>query len=130
MGGKAINKPIYDYKIHQRKEETEYIEQPRILILEGILVLQDERVRDLSDIKIYVDTDSDLRFIRRLNRDMNERGRTVDSVINQYLNTVKPMHEAFVEKTKKYADIIIPNDLGHDVAVDLIASKISEILKK
>jgi len=130
VNGKSIEKPLYDYSIHQRKEETEYIEPSRILVLEGILVLQDERIRKLSDIKVYVDTDSDIRFIRRMTRDINERGRSVESVVTQYLTTVKPMHEAFVEKTKKYADIIIPNDFQHDVAVDLLESKISEILKK
>ena len=130
INGKEINKPLYDYSIHQRKEETELIEPSKIIILEGILVLEDERIRNLSDIKIYVDTDSDLRFIRRMIRDMNERGRDVDSIVTQYLTTVKPMHEAFVEKTKKYADIIIPNDFSHDVAVDLLESKITEILKK
>lgn len=130
VNGKSIEKPLYDYSIHQRKDETEYIEPSRILVLEGILVLQDERIRKLSDIKIYVDTDSDIRFIRRMTRDINERGRSVESVVTQYLTTVKPMHEAFVEKTKKYADIIIPNDFQHDVAVDLLESKISEILKK
>ncbi len=130
IDGKEINKPLYDYSMHQRKDETELIEPSRILILEGILVLEDERIRDLSDIKIYVDTDSDLRFIRRMLRDISERGRSVESVVNQYLTTVKPMHEAFVEKTKKYADIIIPNDFSHDVAVDLLESKIFEILKK
>ena len=130
INGNPINKPIYDYSLHQRKDETELIEPSKILILEGILVLEDERIRDLSDIKIYVDTDSDLRFIRRMMRDINERGRSVESVVNQYLSTVKPMHEAFVEKTKKYADIIIPNDFRHDVAVDLLESKIVDILKK
>ena len=130
IDGEAINKPVYDYSMHQRKDETELIEPSKIIILEGILVLEDERIRDLSDIKIYVDTDSDLRFIRRMLRDVNERGRSVESVVNQYLTTVKPMHEAFVEKTKKYADIIIPNDFRHDVAVDLLESKIFEILKK
>ena len=130
INGESINKPLYDYSLHQRKDETELIEPSKILILEGILVLEDERIRNLSDIKIYVDTDSDLRFIRRMLRDISERGRNVDSVVTQYLTTVKPMHEAYVEKTKKYADIIIPNDFSHDVAVDLMETKISEILKK
>lgn len=127
--GKAIEKPLYDYVIHQRKEETELIEPAKILILEGILVMEEPEVRDLSDIKVYVDTDPDLRFIRRMERDTIERGRSVESVVNQYLKTVKPMHEAFVEQTKKYADIIIPNDFSHDVAVNMITAKISEILR-
>ena len=127
--GKAIEKPLYDYIDHQRKTETEEIEPSKILILEGILVMSDERVRNLSDIKVYVDTDADLRFIRRMLRDTKERGRSVDSVVNQYLKTVKPMHEAFVEPTKKYADIIIPNDYSHDVAVNMMIAKIHEILE-
>ena len=127
--GKTIEKPLYDYIDHQRKEETEEIEPAKILILEGILVMSDERVRNLSDIKVYVDTDADLRFIRRMLRDTKERGRDVDSVVNQYLKTVKPMHEAFVEPTKKYADIIIPNDYSHDVAVNCMIAKIHEILE-
>ena len=127
--GIAINKPLYDYVIHNRKEETEYIEPAKILILEGILVMESPEVRALSDIKVYVDTDPDLRFIRRMLRDTKERGRSVESVVNQYLKTVKPMHEAFVEQTKKYADIIIPNDFSHDVAVNMITAKIHEILE-
>ena len=127
--GKAIEKPLYDYVIHQRKDETELVEPSKILILEGILVMEEPEVRDLSDIKVYVDTDPDLRFIRRMQRDTVERGRSVESVVNQYLKTVKPMHEAFVEQTKKYADIIIPNDYSHDVAVNMITVKINEILR-
>lgn len=126
--GKSINKPIYDYVIHNRKEETELVEPAKILILEGILVMEEKTVRDISDIKVYVDTDTDLRFIRRMERDTKERGRSVESVVAQYLKTVKPMHEAFVEPTKKYADIIIPNDYSHDVAVNMIIAKIHEIL--
>ena len=90
--------------------------------------MEDERIRDLCDIKLFVEADDDLRFIRRLTRDMAERGRTMDSVINQYLNTVKPMHFAFVKPTKRYADVIIPNDKDHDVAVDLIITKIKSII--
>ncbi|MCR5741541.1 MAG: uridine kinase [Gammaproteobacteria bacterium] len=127
--GKAINKPLYDYVLHQRKEETELIEPSKIIILEGILVLESPLVRELSDIKIFVDTDTDLRFIRRMLRDTKERGRTVEGVVTQYLETVKPMHEAFVEPTKKYADIIIPNDYSHDVAANMIITKIHEILE-
>lgn len=128
--GQSINKPIYDFSIYNRLEETETIEPSQIIILEGILVLEEPKLRDLSDIKIYVDTDPDLRFIRRMLRDTKERGRSIDSVCEQYLKTVKPMHEAFVERTKKYADIIIPNDYSHDVAVTLIDSKINEILSR
>ncbi len=128
INGKSIEKPIYDFNIYNRLEKTENIEPSQILILEGILVMENEDLRNLSDIKIYVDTDADLRFIRRMLRDTKERGRSVDSVVDQYLKTVKPMHEAFVEATKKYADIIIPNDFSHNVAVDVIESKIQRIL--
>ena len=130
MAGKTINKPIYDFTVHNRSNELEVVEPSEIIILEGILVLSDERLREMADIKIYVDTDDDLRFIRRLKRDVTERARSIDSVINQYLKTVKPMHEAFVEKTKKYADIIIPNDFSHNVAVDILNTKIKGILKE
>ena len=130
VNGIGVDKPTYDFTIHNRSEIIEHINPANIILIEGILVLQDERIRNLSDIKVYVDTDSDLRFIRRLKRDTEERGRSVESVINQYLSTVRPMHEAFVERTKKYADIIIPNDKNHNVAVSLIESKIGEILKR
>lgn len=126
--GKEINKPIYDFYTNTRKEETELIKPKSIIILEGILLLTDKRIKDLADIKLYVELDDDLRFIRRLQRDIKERGRTVDSVTSQYLKTVKPMHELFVEPTKRYADVIIPNNLKHDVAVDIIVSKIQAIL--
>ena len=130
VNGIGVDKPTYDFTIHNRSEIIEHINPANIILIEGILVLQDERIRNLSDIKVYVDTDSDLRFIRRLKRDTEERGRSVESVINQYLSTVRPMHEAFVERTKKYADVIIPNDKNHNVAVSLIESKIGEILKR
>ncbi len=125
-----IEKPTYDFVNLTRAEKTEIIHPAKIIILEGILVLEDERIRSLSDIKIFVEADDDLRFIRRLKRDLEERGRTSDSIINQYLTTVKPMHYAFVKPTKRYADIIIPNDYSHEVAVDLIHSKIISILNK
>jgi len=130
IAGRTIEKPTYDFITLNRAEKTETVEPAKIIILEGILVLEDERIRDLADIKIFVETDEDLRFIRRLRRDTEERGRTLESVINQYLSTVKPMHYAFVKPTKRYADIIIPNDYSHDVAVDLIIAKIITILNK
>lgn len=125
-----IQKPTYDFVNLTRAKETETIQPAKIIILEGILVLEDVKIRSLCDIKIFVEADNDLRFIRRLKRDLVERGRTLDSIINQYLTTVKPMHYAFVKPTKRYADIIIPNDYSHDVAVDLIHSKIMSILEK
>ncbi|MCK4551744.1 MAG: uridine kinase [Tenericutes bacterium] len=130
INGKTIAKPTYDFVNHNRAVETETIKPAKIIILEGILILEDERIRNLADIKLFVEADEDLRFIRRLKRDMIERGRTLDSVINQYLSTVKPMHYAFVKPTKRYADVIIPNDYQHDVAVDLINAKIIAILNK
>lgn len=108
MEGKAIEKPIYDFAKHNRAEETVRVEARDIIIVEGILVLEDERIRDLLDIKVYVDTDADIRILRRLVRDINERGRTVESVIDQYLGVVRPMHLQFTEPTKRYADIIVP----------------------
>ncbi len=130
MEGKQIKKPTYDFVNDTRAPEVEIIDSAKIIILEGILILEDERIRNLADIKLFVEADDDLRFIRRLKRDIVERGRTLDSVIYQYLDTVKPMHYAFVKPTKRYADIIIPNDYQHDVAVDLISAKIIAILNK
>ena len=130
INGKSIIKPTYDFEMHNRSETTEQISPTDILILEGILILEDQRIVDLCDIKLYVEADDDLRFIRRLSRDMAERGRSLESVITQYLGTVKPMHFAFVKPTKRYADVIIPNDNNHDVAVDLIITKIKSIISK
>ena len=123
-----IEKPTYDYSKHTRSYITEVIEDRDVIILEGIFVLAEEEVRDLCDILIYVDTDADIRFIRRLRRDVEERARTVDSVCNQYLETVRPMHEQFIEPSKKYAHIIIPEGGTNTVAIDLLITKISSIL--
>jgi len=130
MQGHDIVKPIYDFEQYNRSDKTVVVHPTKIIILEGILIMEDERIRDLCDIKLFVEADDDLRFIRRLKRDMEERGRTLDSVINQYLTTVKPMHFAFVKPTKRYADIIIPNDRDHEVAVDIIVSKIQSIISQ
>lgn len=126
---KPINKPIYDYKIHTRKKESIYIEPKDVIIIEGILVLEDKRLRELMDIKIFVDTDPDVRIIRRLVRDIRQRGRTMESVIDQYLNIVRPMHMQFIEPTKRYADIIIPEGGKNKVAIDLLVTKIKTILQ-
>ncbi|MER2106405.1 MAG: uridine kinase [Solibacillus sp.] len=126
---KAIEKPVYDYVQHTRAETVIHVEPKDVIIVEGILVLEDERLRDLMDIKLFVDTDSDLRIIRRLQRDIVERGRTVDSVIDQYLSAVRPMHNMFIEPTKRYADVIIPEGGGNDVAIDLMVTKIKTILE-
>ncbi|AKG04247.1 MULTISPECIES: uridine kinase [Salimicrobium] len=125
-----IEKPVYDYKMHTRSEETVQVEARDVIILEGILILEDEKLRDLMDIKVFVDTDADVRIIRRMLRDINERGRTLDSVIEQYTNVVRPMHLQFVEPTKRYADIIIPEGGQNHVAIDIMATKIHTILRE
>lgn len=130
VNGKSIDKPTYDFVELNRTKITEKVYPAEIIILEGILILEDERIRNLADIKIFVEADDDIRLIRRIKRDTTERGRTLDNVLNQYLSTVKPMHLAFVKPTKRYADIIIPNDYSHDVAVDLIKAKIFTILNQ
>ena len=126
---KAINKPVYDYVNHTRSEEVVHVEPQDVIIIEGILVLEDDRLRDLMDIKLFVDTDPDLRIIRRIQRDIKERGRTADSVIDQYLSAVRPMHNMFIEPTKRYADVIIPEGGGNNVAIDLMVTKIKTILE-
>jgi len=128
INGQAIEKPVYDFEMHNRKKESIRVESREIIIVEGILILQEEEIRDLLNIKIYVDTDADVRIIRRLVRDINERGRTLDSVINQYLNVVKPMHLQFVEPTKRNADIIIPEGGHNKVAIDIITANIKQFL--
>ena len=130
MSNKPIEKPIYDFERHTRKDETITVYPRKIIILEGILILADEQIRDLCDIKIFVDTDSDVRVIRRIERDIKERGRTLDSVIDQYMATVRPAHLQFVEPSKKYADIIIPEGGYNKVAIDIIVTKINSILGK
>jgi len=130
LSGQAIEKPIYDFEVHNRREETVPVESREIIILEGILIFQEPVLRELMDIKIYVDTDADVRIIRRLVRDINERGRTVESVINQYLNVVRPMHMQFTEPTKRYADIIIPEGGQNRVAIDLIVANIKQFLQR
>lgn len=129
INGIAINKPIYDFSNHNRAKETVRIDPKEIIIVEGILVLEDERLRELLDIKVYVDTDADIRILRRLIRDINERGRTVDSVVSQYLDVVRPMHMQFTEPTKRYADIIVPEGGQNKVAIDILVTKIKDIIK-
>ena len=122
-----IEKPTYDYTLHTRSSITEVIEKRDVIILEGIFVLAEPSIRELCDILVYVDTDSDIRFIRRLKRDIEERGRSLQSVCEQYLTTVRPMHEQFIEPSKKYAHIIIPEGGSNHVAVDLLTTKIKSI---
>ncbi|WP_156291146.1 uridine kinase [Oceanobacillus salinisoli] len=130
LNNKPINKPVYDYKVHTRSDEVITVEPKDVIILEGILILEDPRLVDLMDIKVFVDTDADIRIIRRLQRDIKERGRTLDSVIDQYLHEVRPSHLQFIEPTKRYADIIIPEGGENHVAIDIMASKVESILSK
>jgi len=127
---KCIEKPIYNFSIHSREEKSVKVQPKEIIIVEGIMILEDARLRNLMDIKIFVDTDADVRIIRRITRDINERGRTLESVIEQYLTTVKPAHEQFIEPTKKYADIIIPEGGYNKVAIDLMTTKVMSIVKE
>lgn len=124
----SIEMPTYDFTAHTRSDKTVHVEPADIIILEGILVLFTKEIRDLMDIKVYVDTDDDIRFIRRLERDMDERGRSLDSVITQYLSTVKPMYHQFIEPTKRYADIIVPEGGANNVAIDMLTTKVESIL--
>lgn len=128
LSGKAIEKPIYDFKTHKRQKKTERVAPAHVILVEGILVLESEALREMMDIRIYVEADDDERFIRRLRRDIAERGRTVESAIEQYMGTVKPMHLEFVAPSKRYADIIIPGGGYNTIAVDLLVTKIRDIL--
>jgi uridine kinase len=128
--GRPIDRPIYDFTTHTRKKELQHIEPKQIIFLEGILIYVEKPLRDLIDTKIFVDTDADERFIRRLKRDITERGRSIDSVIHQYVSTVKPMHLEFVEPSKRWADIIIPRGGDNEIAIDMVVAKIKAMLKK
>ncbi len=130
LAGKDIESPVYDFTQHTRKKETVKLGGHDIIILEGILILQSERLRNLMDIKVFVDTDADVRLIRRLRRDLVERGRSIDSILYQYENSVRPMHLQFVEPSKRYADIIIPEGGKNLVAIDLLKTKIESILRE
>lgn len=129
LDNKSIEKPIYDFENHNRKKETITVEPKDIIILEGILILYQEELRNLLEIKIFVDTDSDVRVIRRILRDIKDRGRTLDSVVLQYMNTVRPSHLQFIEPSKRYADIIIPEGGYNKVAIDILVTKIKSILE-
>jgi uridine kinase len=126
--GRPVEIPVYDFTTHTRTGQTQRVEPYHVILVEGILIFADQALRDLMDVKIYVDTDADIRFIRRLQRDLADRGRTMDSVIHQYLATVRPMHEEFVEPSKRYSDIIIPEGGFNEVAMDLIATRIKSLL--
>ncbi len=129
LAGRPIQMPIYDFTLHRRREETELVEPSPIIFVDGILILTNGRLRDLMDIKLYVDTDADVRFIRRLKRDMEERGRSLDSVVKQYLETVRPMHLEFVEPSKRYADIIIPGGGRNKVATGMLISQLRAMME-
>ena len=130
LAGEVVEVPVYDFTQHCRTGEYRSVGPHAIVILEGILVLYNERLRELMDIKVYVDTDPDIRFIRRLLRDIKERGRTLESVVQQYLDTVRPMHLQFVEPSKRYADIIVPEGGYNEVAIDILSTKIRDLLRQ
>ena len=128
--GEAIECPVYDFSQHNRSSETIRIEPKRVIIVEGILIFENQPLRELMDIKIFVDTDADVRLCRRIKRDVNKRGRTLESVLLQYQQTVKPMHEKYVEPSKKYADIIVPEGGKNFVALDMIMGRIRRHLEE
>ncbi len=126
----SVELPTYDYVNHTRSDQTIKVEPKDVIILEGIFALENEQLRNLMDVKIYVDTDSDIRILRRMSRDIKERGRSMESVINQYLSVVRPMHLQFIEPTKRFSDIIIPEGGENIVAIDIITTKIRSLIKK
>ncbi len=128
LAGRAVPVPVYDFTEHRRTAETDLVEPSPIILIDGILIFTNRQLRKLMDIKIYVDTDADVRFIRRLQRDMNERGRSLDSVIDQYMNTVRLMHLEFVEPSKRYADVIIPFGGLNKVAMEMVVAQLMALL--
>ena len=122
--GEVVECPIYDYTIHDRSENTITVHPSKVIIVEGIMIFHYEEIRKLMDIKVFVDADADIRILRRITRDVKERARSLDSVINQYITTVKPMHEAFIEPSKRYADIIIPEGGQNLVALEMLIGRI------
>jgi uridine kinase len=128
QAGRAVDIPVYDFTQHTRLSDTHHVEPKRVILVEGILIFAELALREMFDVKIYVDTDADVRFIRRLRRDIAERGRTVESVIEQYVNTVRPMHLEFVEPSKRYADVIIPSGGFNTVAMDMVVARILEMV--
>jgi uridine kinase len=128
LKGQSIEKPLYDFVSYTRKKETEVVSPKKVIIVEGILILNDTNIRKLSHLNVYVELDDDTRFIRRMMRDLNERGRSIETIVAHYQKTVKPMFYKFVKPSKRHAHVIIPNDDKHDIGVDLIASKIKSVL--
>ena len=127
---KTVKRPVYDFTIHNRVDDTVEVYPAKVVVVEGILIFENQELRDLCDIKVFIDTDADVRILRRILRDVSERGRTLDSVITQYLTTVKPMHEQFVEPSKKYADIIVPEGGYNRVALEMLNERIHSLLKQ
>ena len=128
--GHPVEVPVYDFTTHTRASQTQRVEPCRVILVEGILIFADDALRDMMDVKIYVDTDADIRFIRRLERDIAERGRTMNSVIDQYLTTVRPMHLEFAEPSKRYADVIIPEGGFNPVALDMVVARIEAMIEE
>ena len=128
--GHTIECPVYDFTIHNRSEQTIHIVPKKVIIVEGILIFENEELRNLMDIRIFVDTDADIRLCRRIKRDVNKRGRTLESVLKQYQDTVKPMHERYVEPSKKYANIVVPEGGKNLVALDMIIGRIQRHLEE
>ncbi len=126
----AVDCPVYDFTLHNRSDETIRIEPRKVIIVEGILIFEDKQLRDLMDIKIFVDTDADIRLCRRVRRDVNKRGRSLESVLEQYQQTVKPMHEKYVEPSKKFANIIVPEGGKNQIAIEMIMLQIQHYLKE
>lgn len=127
LQGIPVHVPVYDFTTHRRTDETLLVEPSAIILVDGILIFTKRKLRDLMDIKVYVDTDADVRFIRRLERDMTERGRSLESVVDQYMNTVRPMHLKFVEPSKRYADVIIPGGGHNRVAREMVVSRLNDL---
>jgi len=128
--GRAVEVPVYDFTTHTRKKETVRVEPRKVILVEGILIFAEKTLRDLMDVKVFVDTAADIRFIRRLQRDLTERGRSVQSVIRQYMETVRPMHLEFVEPSKRYADVIVPEGGFNLTAIDMIVARIKDMMGK
>ena len=129
MDGESIERPVYDFTIHNRIDETVTVMPSKVIVVEGILIFENRELRDMCDIKVFIDTDADVRIIRRIVRDVSERGRTLESVVTQYLTTVKLMHEQFVEPSKKYVDVIIPEGGYNKVALEMLNERIYALLK-
>ncbi len=126
--GNGVDVPVYDFTVHNRSDRTEHVDPAPVIVLEGILILADPRLLELMDVKIYVDTDSDERILRRMKRDVRERGRSIESVMDQYLTTVKPMHELYVEPSKRAADLIVPRGGKNEVALEMLIDRVKKQL--